>query len=122
MADILVVDDSQLIRNLLSEYLTEMGFSVDTAFDGADGVERALKGDYRLVICDIHMPRKNGYQVFSETRSKKPGLHFLMTDSLPDHLAEQAQNEGAIGCLQKPFDLNEMRRMVMKLLKPEPVK
>ncbi len=118
MADILIIDDSQLIRNLLTEYLSEKGFTTDTAIDGQQGIERALTGNYRLVICDIHMPRRNGYEVFSTVRKQLPKLNFIMTDSLPDHLAEQAQNEGAIGCLQKPFDLNELIKIVEKLLTP----
>lgn len=122
MADILIVDDSQLIRNLLTEYLSEKGFTTDTAIDGQQGIEKALTGKYRLVICDIHMPRKNGYEVFTTVRREFPSLNFIMTDSLPDHLAEQAQSEGAIGCLQKPFDLNELLRIVEKLLTPSSVR
>jgi CheY-like chemotaxis protein len=122
MADILIVDDSQLIRNLLTEYLDEKGFTTDTAFDGEQGIQKALTGKYRLVICDIHMPRRNGYEVFTTVRRQFPNLNFIMTDSLPDHLAEQAQNEGAIGCLQKPFDLDELIKIVEKLLTPNPVR
>jgi CheY-like chemotaxis protein len=106
---ILIIDDSDVIRHLLHEYLTEMGFEVDDAVDGAEGIRRALTGNYVAVFCDIHMPRKNGYQVFHEVSALKPELLFIMTDSLPGMLAEMAKQEGAHCCLAKPFDLNQVR-------------
>lgn len=116
MARILVIDDSEVIRNLLQEYLTDAGYEVDLARDGQDGIDMALRGDYDAAFCDIHMPRKNGYQVFREVSRRKPDLHFVMTDSLPDQLAEMAQSEGAHCCLTKPFDLNQVRRTLESLL------
>lgn len=116
MARILIIDDSEVIRNLLEEYLTDAGYEVELAYDGQDGIDKALAGDFQVAFCDIHMPRKNGYQVYREVSSQKPGMAFIMTDSLPDHLAEMAQNEGAHCCLTKPFDLNQVRRTLETLL------
>lgn len=116
MARILVIDDSEVIRNLLEEYLTDSGYEVDLACDGQEGIEKALAGDYQVVFCDIHMPRRNGYQVFTEVSSKRPEMFFVMTDSLPDQLAEMAENAGAQCCLTKPFDLDQLRRTLESLL------
>ena len=112
MLNILVVDDSEVIRRLLNDYLTELGHRVDLAFDGQEGIDRALESEYHLIICDIHMPRKNGYQVYTEVSESKPETAFIMTDSLPDELAELAQKAGACCCLKKPFDLIEVRETV----------
>ena len=117
MIDILIVDDSSVIRDLLQEYLLDYGYNVDLAFDGADGIEKALDKDYKIIFCDIHMPRKNGYQVFQTVSAKKPESVFIMTDSLPDQLAQMAQDAGAHCCLQKPFNLDEVRELVEKLTK-----
>ncbi|MFQ5498468.1 MAG: response regulator [Candidatus Zixiibacteriota bacterium] len=116
MARILVIDDSSVIRNLLEEYLCEQGHQVDLAEDGQIGIDKALSHDYQLVFCDIHMPRKNGYQVYKEVSSAKPAMPFIMTDSLPDDLAEQAEKAGARCCLTKPFDLEEVRQTISKVL------
>ena len=116
MARILVIDDSVVIRELLKEYLTESGYRVDLACDGQEGIDMALAGNYDIAFCDIHMPRKNGYQVFQEVSRAKPGLFFIMTDSLPDQLAEMAQSEGAHCCLTKPFDLDQVKRTLDSLL------
>lgn len=118
MARILIVDDSEIIRNLLTEYLSDQGHEVDTAIDGQKGIDRALEGDFDIILCDIHMPRKNGYQVFTEVNAAKPASRFIMTDSLPDELAEMAQEAGAYGCLTKPFDLDEVTRTIDQILSP----
>ncbi len=116
MINILIVDDSEVIRNLLSEYLSDLNYAVDVAIDGLDGIEKALSGDYQIVMCDIHMPRKNGFQVLKAVSSVKPETMFIMTDSLPDKLSEMAQKAGAYCCLKKPFDLAEIKDTVEKLL------
>jgi CheY-like chemotaxis protein len=116
-ARILIVDDSRVIRDLLSEYLGDLGFSVDEAVDGQDGIDKALADNYDVVFCDLHMPRKNGYQVYIEVSEKKPKTRFIMTDSLPDELAAKAEEAGACCCLTKPFDLNEVKRKLLEILK-----
>ena len=116
MARILIVDDSEIIRNLLTEYLSEQGHQVDSANDGRCGIDQALDGDYDLILCDIHMPRKNGFQVFTEVTAARPTSRFIMTDSLPDELAQMAQEAGAHGCLTKPFDLDEVTRTIDQVL------
>jgi len=116
--DILVIDDSDVIRKLLGDYLGDLGYRVDFAKDGQEGIEKALAGDFQLVFCDIHMPKKNGFEVVQEVLAQKPNLPFVMTDSLPDKLAQMAQSLGAWFCLRKPFDLSEVRETVEKILPP----
>jgi CheY-like chemotaxis protein len=116
MLNILVIDDSEVIRRLLSDYLSELGYTVEVAVDGLDGIDKALKNDYRAVFCDMHMPKKNGYEVYTTVSAEKPQLPFIMTDSLPDHLAEMAQRSGARACLRKPFDLVEVRKTIEEIL------
>ncbi len=117
MVKILVIDDSIVIRNLLDEYLSDLGYEVGLACDGQEGIEVALSGDYVIAVCDIHMPKKNGYQVFSEVNQLRPEIRFVMTDSLPDELADQAQAAGAHAVLTKPFDLHQVRATIERLVK-----
>ena len=109
---ILIIDDSEIIRNLLKEYLTDLNHTVEFAYDGQEGIDKGLKENFDLIFSDIHMPRKNGYLVFKEIRHTKPNQIFIMTDSLPDSLAEQAENEGAWCILTKPFDLDEVSNIL----------
>lgn len=112
MLSILIIDDSEIIRNLLKEYLTDLGHKVEFATDGQQGIDKAINNDFQIVFCDIHMPRKNGYIVFKEVKKEKPDQIFIMTDSLPDSLAEQAHEEGAWCVLTKPFDLDELEAVI----------
>ncbi len=113
---ILVIDNSEIIRNLLNEYLTDLGYLVELAENGLVGIEMALTNQYDIVLCDIHMPKRNGFQVFKEVSKQKPNLPFIMTDSLPDSIAEQALNKGAYACLTKPFNLDQVKSTIDSLL------
>ena len=59
---ILVVDDEKLIREVIKEYLVLEDYKVDEAEDGNEAVEKTKSNDYDLIIMDIMMPNKDGYQ------------------------------------------------------------
>ncbi|UCD64629.1 MAG: response regulator [Candidatus Zixiibacteriota bacterium] len=115
MIRILVIDDSEVIRRLLEDYLTDLGYRVDTAEDGLKGVEKALAGDYQIIICDMHMPKKDGPDVYSDVTSRKPDVAFIMTDSLPGDTADTGGHPTGWSCLRKPFDLAEVQQMLDSL-------
>jgi|MudIll2142460700_1097286.scaffolds.fasta_scaffold288941_3 DNA-binding response OmpR family regulator len=118
MARILIIDDSQVIRDMLTDLLTDQGHEIKTAPDGKVGASMALSGTFDLCICDLHIPKKNGYEIFTEVHAAKPSLPFVMTDSLPDHLADRALDAGAAHCLKKPFDLDQLRGVLRQVLQP----
>lgn len=115
MVKVLVIDDSEIIRNLLREYMSELGYEVDFAVDGQQGIDKALSTDYKVIFCDIHMPKKNGYLVFKEIQAVKPETFFIMTDSLPDRLAQKAFDEGAFKILTKPFELADIDNVLSEI-------
>lgn len=116
MAKILVVDDSEVIGKFLGEYLRDLGHEVDVANHGQEGIEKALTTDYGLIFCDLHMPRKNGYQVYRAVSSMKPQQAFIMTDSFPDQICRVVEQISSLDCLTKPFDLHEVRVKLEKAL------
>ena len=118
MARILIIDDSAVMRDLLSDYLSDSGHLVDVSADGKDGLEKALRNSYDICICDMHMPGLNGYEVLSATTPKKPDLQLIFTDSLPDQLSEKVQETGPFHLLKKPFELEQLREILDKLLMP----
>jgi two-component system response regulator (stage 0 sporulation protein F) len=109
---ILVVDDSPIIREMLIEILTDDGYIVETAQNGEEGAAMALQEEYAVILCDVHMPRQNGLETVREIITAKPDSKIIMTDSFPDKLAQSARNEGAVCCLQKPFDVKELRQLI----------
>jgi len=66
---ILVVDDEKIIRDLLRGYLTKLGFEIKEAADGEQAIKELGREDFDLLICDIEMPNKDGWQVIREARS-----------------------------------------------------
>jgi CheY-like chemotaxis protein len=116
---ILVVDDTLVIRQFLEEVLTDIGFEVDLAEDGRIGYELALKGNYVLVLSDVHMPVMNGEEMVRKIKKSRPEMPIIMTDSYPDKLAQKAARAGAICCLAKPFDLEELREKINMVIKAQ---
>jgi two-component system chemotaxis response regulator CheY len=70
---ILVVDDSATVRLYLRGLLTKWGYAVEEATTGYEGMEKALRSDYNLIIADINMPTMNGYFMVASLR-KEPAL------------------------------------------------
>lgn len=116
MAKILVIDDTGVMRNLLSEFLSDEGHDVDTAINGDDGIVKATEGDYAIVFCDLHMPKKNGYQVYEKVSEVRPEQRFVFTDSMPDAFTEELVETGRFYVLRKPFDLEQLRQVLAELV------
>jgi CheY-like chemotaxis protein len=116
MAKILIVDDSAVIRDLLTEYLGELGHQIEIAVDGAEGLQMAREGNYDMCICDLHLPKKNGYQLITELGQDRGQMQFVFTDSLPDELYEQVQSATGFICLRKPFELEQLREILERTL------
>ncbi|UCC43494.1 MAG: response regulator [Candidatus Zixiibacteriota bacterium] len=118
MKKILIIDDSAVMRNLLLDYLADLKFDVDACGDAEEGISKAVTGDYDLCICDMHMPKASGLDVLRQVREARPELQFVFTDSLPDQLSEKVQKLGTFQYLHKPFELEQLRKIIVGLLKP----
>jgi CheY-like chemotaxis protein len=112
---ILVADDDPIIRKLLWEVLTDDGHQVTAVTNGAQAVKEAQRQEFELFFSDVHMPVMNGLETLRIMRSTCPNLPVVMMDSYPDQLVNQAQNEGALTCIHKPFDLKEIREIILKI-------
>jgi two-component system response regulator (stage 0 sporulation protein F) len=109
---ILVVDDDPIIRKLLLEVLTNDGHQVAVAKNGLEGLNLARRQPFQLVFMDVHMPIMNGLEALISIRNLYPKMAVAMMDSYPDQLVRQAESKGALTCMHKPFDLNEIREVI----------
>ena len=117
MNRILVVDDDVDLCELLSKYLRGEGLEVDLANDGNFGVERALSGDYALVVLDVMLPGLNGFEALSLIRSKS-SLPVLMLTARGDDVDRIVGLEmGADDYLQKPFNPRELIARIRAILR-----
>ncbi len=119
---VLIIDDTPVIRELLKDVLTDFGFGVKTAENGQEGVDLVRSEDFVMIFCDVHMPIMGGLQTVLNIKKIKPEIPIIMTDSFPDKEAEKAQQAGAVKCLAKPFDLDDLRAVIMHLLGKKEVK
>ena len=116
MVKVLIVEDDPGIRVLTSRLLTREGHQVDCASDGAEGLERALSGNYDLVLSDVLMPRMSGVRMVEALRSRgnNTPVH-LMSGDLGD-FADEAQaliaNGIVLGVLWKPFKPEQVRLLM----------
>ena len=115
---ILIVDDEEHIREILSEFLTDQGFSVMEATDGEMAMELFSENQYDLVITDIRMPKMNGLELLSAVKAKdKKNPVVLMTGY--DLSSNEISNcpFQADGYVLKPFNLKQLLAYVHDLVK-----
>lgn len=115
---ILIVEDEKLLADSLSVMLQNEGFDTETVYDGETGEEYARLGVYDLLILDVMMPKKNGYEVAKKVRSKRLGMPILMLTAkseLEDRIC--GLNAGADYYLAKPFDTRELLACIHALLR-----
>ena len=116
---ILVADDREFIREFLKDFLVLEGFDVDVAADGQEAVEMAKSQHYDLVLSDIKMPHKNGYEVFADVRQHDPGTKVILMTAYgydPSHSIVKASSEGLSDVLYKPFQMARVRTAIVKAL------
>ncbi len=114
---ILVVDDEELIRNVIKEYLKMENYIIDEAEDGEDAVNKAKQNDYDLVIMDIMMPKKDGYQACKEIKQNK-NIPFIMLSARGEEYDKLIGFElGIDDYVTKPFSPKELVARVKAILK-----
>ncbi|MCX6076793.1 MAG: chemotaxis-specific protein-glutamate methyltransferase CheB [Campylobacterales bacterium] len=105
---ILIVDDSALVRKQLSEVIGTLGFDIETARNGQEGVEKATSTQYDVITMDINMPVLNGIEAVKQIMSRQP-TPILMISSLTTEdaaITMDALDAGAIDYIAKPGTMN----------------
>ena len=117
---ILVVEDEKRLAEVIKKGLVEEGYSVDVAYDGAEGQYMAENASYDLVILDIMLPKKDGITICQELRIRginTPILMLTAKDSVEDRV--KGLDSGADDYLVKPFAFSELVARVRALLRRE---
>jgi len=115
---ILVVDDEDRIRRLLTMYLTREGYEVDEAVDGAEALEKIFANDYNCILLDQMMPEKDGLEVLEELREKKNMTPVMMLTAKGEEADRVTGFElGADDYIVKPFSPREVVLRVKAVLR-----
>ncbi len=115
---ILLVEDEVKLSKVIQEELIAEGFDVDIALDGFIAEEKFLNNTYTLIILDISIPKKNGFELcktFRETNSKIPIIMLTALGEIQDKI--QAFNLGADDFIVKPFHFRELIARIKVFLK-----
>jgi two-component system chemotaxis response regulator CheY len=114
---VMIVDDSAIVRQQVGKALTQAGFQVIHATDGADALEKLEKSpEVKLVVCDVNMPRMNGIEFLqSLSRDGKQVKVVMLTTEGQPTLIETAKSYGAKAWIVKPFKAELLVAAVQKL-------
>jgi signal transduction histidine kinase/DNA-binding response OmpR family regulator len=116
---VLLAEDDEAVRNMSQALLTECGYKVIAAVDGEDAVRKFMtdKETIDLLIFDLVMPRKSGYDAFEEIRNEKPGIKIIfMSGYAPDYVQQKVKNGENVHQLQKPSSPPELLEKVRSVL------
>lgn len=118
MANILVVDDSASMRQMVSFTLKAAGYQVTEANDGLDALGKAKTASFNVVITDVNMPRMDGIALIKELRAlpnyKFTPLLMLTTESTPEK-KQEGKSAGATGWMVKPFNPEQLLATIKKV-------
>lgn len=120
---IMIVDDEAPIRTMLQRFLVRQGYSVFAAADGEIALDRYRNPATRpeLVILDLGMPVMSGWECLERLRQIDPQARVLIASGYGgDDLEDRIFQKGALGFINKPYDLGEMSRKVRSIFTGQP--
>lgn len=116
---ILVADDEDDIKIVITLYLESRGFEVLTAFDGLDAIEQAQKSKPDLILCDVMMPVVNGYEVAAKLQADPETRDIpiiMLSAAAHQDAVKQGLEAGARDYIVKPFDPQQLEETMRKYL------
>jgi CheY-like chemotaxis protein len=120
--EVLIVDDEESIRAILTKHLSEIGFNVHLASNGEQALAKAadIGPALSLVILDITMPGRSGIEIWSELRKTRAELPIIMSSGHPEESLDQLEgwNPAHDGFIQKPYRNRTLLEEVAALLRP----
>ncbi|HFB65712.1 MAG TPA: response regulator transcription factor [Aeromonadales bacterium] len=117
-AKILVIEDEAAIRNGIIDVLVYHGFEADAAEDGVSGLTKALTGAYDLILLDIMLPGKNGFEICQSVRQKFPEQAIIMlTAKTAEEDIIEGLSSGADDYVAKPFSVTQLMLRIKAVLR-----
>lgn len=125
MARILLVEDNEMNRDMLSRRLERKGYTVDVAVDGAEGLARARSHPPDLVLMDMSLPVLDGWeatrQLKADSATRRIPVIALTAHAMPED-EQQARDAGCDDYDTKPVDLQRLLQKIEALLRRTPVR
>jgi CheY-like chemotaxis protein len=110
---IMVVDDSDDVRELIGAFLQTRGYDITMATDGVDALGKLKNDTFPLIITDINMPKMNGPELLDTmSRSTQDYKAVVMSTYIEDDIKNELRKKGAVAFLLKPFSLKQLEEVV----------
>lgn len=119
MAKILIIDDDETIHLICRAYLTKAGHTIETAFDGPEGIEAAKVFKPELILLDINMPKMSGFEVAKNLRATpetKDTPIFMMTSLKQESNIQRGYELGVDEYITKPANMEHLKLRIDKFL------
>jgi DNA-binding NtrC family response regulator len=117
MDTILVIEDKESMLDMLTQTLVAEGYQVVPARDGAEGIKKLADGSIALVLTDLKLPKKDGFEVLKAVKEDNPLLPVIvMTAFGTIETAVRAVKQGAYDFLTKPFDMDHLLVLIKRAL------
>lgn len=109
---VLVAEDDDHVRDLLASLLTQAGYNVHPARDGAEALDELKRRRFDVVVTDYHMPRLDGLRLLALSRLLCPDTPVVIISADQTEIAEMATQQGAYAWLRKPYDIAVLLEIV----------
>ena len=117
---ILIVDDSESIRELVGSTLSEVGYEVSRGVDGKDAFDQLQDIKVDLVLTDLNMPTMDGIMLLKEIRKHEKYKYLpvlILTTESEAKKRQEAKEAGATGWIVKPFDQDRLLKIISKVIR-----
>jgi DNA-binding NtrC family response regulator len=119
-ARILVVDDDESVRKVLTTILEEEGYAVDTAKNGKEAIKKSKVKFYNLALIDIRLTDMEGTKLLTKVKDTTPKMRKIIITGYPSmQNAIEAVNRGANAYILKPFDMDKVLETIKDQLKKQ---
>ena len=117
---ILLLEDDLNLSETVAEYFDEQGYEVVCVYDGDDAISSIYENHFDLLLLDVNVPNKNGFDVLKEIRAQNNNVPAIFTTSLNSmNSLEEGYISGCDDYIRKPFELRELLFRVQTILKRE---
>jgi len=114
---ILIIDDDEEMRSLLTELLEEEGFETACAGNGPDALQELVKQSFDLIITDIEMRGLTGLDILPEMTKLRPEASIIvMTSIANEEVHRRSLEKGASGYLEKPIHMKKLKALIHEML------
>ena len=119
VSQILVIEDHDVVRGQIAQALGLSGFEVTLAKDGREGMLKALKQEYDLILLDSIMPYFSGWDILAQLKKQRPSQEVILMIAKNEDITDRVKaiRGGADECIQKPFKLGYMLDKVQGIIK-----